>query len=159
MRFPLLNTLIASHPGASAHVAPSLPPAPHEAGVDERSAASRAVHALVDVLVLGEVPPRLRSALATHYVLHDGLDIEAPRFRAVVAAPDVEIDAPLLARLRGVRIIVLLGPHPDPVDLGAATSHSIRVVLAGDDPGRALQATLANLDACFRGHPLPSAIV
>ena len=159
MRFPLLNTLIAPHLGASTHVAPSLPAPSHEAGVDERHAASHAVHAVVDVLVLGAIAPSLRSALGAHYVLHEALDIEALRFRAIVAAPDVAIDAPLLARLRGVRIIVLLGPHPDPVDLGAATSHAIRVVLAGDDPDRALQATLANLDACFRGHPLPSAIV
>jgi hypothetical protein len=157
MRFPLLNTLIAPHAGA--HVAPSIPAASHEASVDERLVASHAVHAFVDVLLLGAVPPSLRSALDAHYVLHEDLDIEAPRFRAIVAAPDAAIDAPLLARLRGVRIIVLLGPHAGAVDLGAATSHSIRVALAGDDPGRAVHVTLANLDACFRGHPLPSAIV
>lgn len=157
MRFPLLNTLIAPHAGA--HVAPSLPPTSDEAGVDARHLASRAVHAYVDVLVLGAIPPAMRSALSARYVLHDGPDGNESRFRAIVAAGDAVIDAPLLAQLRGVRIIVLLGPHARHVDLGAATSHSIRVALAGDDPGRALQTTLANLDACFRGHPLPSAIV
>jgi len=159
MRFPLLSTLIAPHAGAGPHVAPSIQAAHHEAGVDARHAASRSLHGSVDLLVLGQIPSTLRSALDAHYTLHDALDIDARHFRAIIASTGTVIDADLMARLRGLRIIVLLGPHPGHVDLGAATSHSIRVALIGEDHARAAHVALANLDACFRGQPLPSAIV
>src|SRR6478752_3527088 len=95
MRFPLLTMLIAPHAGAGPNAAPSMQAAHHEAGVETRHAASRPVHAPVDLLVLGDIPPPLRSALDAHYILHDTLDIEPRRFRAIVASTGTVIDADL----------------------------------------------------------------
>lgn len=168
MRIPLLTTLLA--PGAGgARLHGHAPVRNRNIALvaDDLNRPADGVAADAEVLVLAPLPPALLGALAARYtLLHTPVECgDARCIAAIVGDSGSSIDREFIAHLRGLRLIAIHGPTCPGVDLHAATAHRVRVAVAPVDPethdadARMALCVLANLDAHFRGAPLPSAIV
>ena len=148
MHLALLEGLIAAGKGGLPMLHGRLAPLPDS---------SDSLAARSGVLVLGTLPPDLHAVLTRRYALH-GEESDASSAVAIVASAGHRIDDEMMTRMRALRVIVLLDCGPEGVDLGAATSHCIRVVMAASG-GRSANRIVAYLDAGVVGAPMPAAIV